>query len=242
MTPHPPLTAPAMRVIGVSNAEASAAFYRDVLGFEIRDHEAVRGPARVQFGAASFAPDDYLQSEARDTAMLFLATSDLDAAHAAITERSGQPSAIEKVNWIKMRLFAVRDPDGHMVWFGKSYDLPVPAAPPPMLEKALPEMPCANVAAAVAHYRNVLGFGINYQHDDFGVMDRDNITILLTESEHAGRGVFEVYVRDAGALHAELRNRGANVLGEPVSHPWGLRDFRVRDLDGNCITFAQTFE
>jgi hypothetical protein len=34
--------------------------------------------------------------------------------------------------------------------------------------------------------------------------------------------------------------------GEPAitspSHPWGLRDFRVLDLEGNRITFAQTFE
>ena len=36
--------------------------------------------------------------------------------------------------------------------------------------------------------------------------------------------------------------KGANVRGEPVSHPWGLRDFRVIDLEGNEITFGQTFE
>jgi len=27
-----------------------------------------------------------------------------------------------------------------------------------------------------------------------------------------------------------------------VSHPWGLRDFSVLDLEGNQITFGQTFE
>jgi uncharacterized glyoxalase superfamily protein PhnB len=49
-------------------------------------------------------------------------------------------------------------------------------------------------------------------------------------------------VDDADALHAELTSRGANVLGEPVSHPWGLRDFSVFDLEGNQITFGQPFE
>ena len=29
---------------------------------------------------------------------------------------------------------------------------------------------------------------------------------------------------DADTLHGELRAKGANVLGEPVSQPWGLRD------------------
>lgn len=49
-------------------------------------------------------------------------------------------------------------------------------------------------------------------------------------------------MRDADALYAELAARGANVQGEPVSHPWGLRDFRVLDFEGNRITFAQPFE
>jgi uncharacterized glyoxalase superfamily protein PhnB len=33
-----------------------------------------------------------------------------------------------------------------------------------------------------------------------------------------------------------------NVIGEPVSQPWGLRDFEVRDLEGNRIRFGQPFE
>lgn len=49
-------------------------------------------------------------------------------------------------------------------------------------------------------------------------------------------------MRDADALHAELVGRGASVQGAPVSRPWGLRDFRVLDLEGNRITFPQPFE
>lgn len=51
-----------------------------------------------------------------------------------------------------------------------------------------------------------------------------------------------VYVRDADALHAELSAKGANVQGEPVSRPWGLREFQVLDPEGNRIGFGQTFE
>jgi uncharacterized glyoxalase superfamily protein PhnB len=51
-----------------------------------------------------------------------------------------------------------------------------------------------------------------------------------------------VFVADADALHDELLTLGARLVGPPVSHPWGLRDFRIIDLDGNRITFAQTFE
>src|SRR5688500_10216217 len=40
-----------------------------------------------------------------------------------------------------------------------------------MLQKIMPEFPCDNVDAAVAHYRDVLGFSVNYAQHDIGVMD-----------------------------------------------------------------------
>jgi uncharacterized glyoxalase superfamily protein PhnB len=90
----------------------------------------------------------------------------------------------------------------------------------------------------------VLGFKINYAQDDLGVMDRDRITVLLIARtpRHTGIGSFSVYVENADKLYAELQAKGANLQGEPVSRPWGLRDFRVLDLEGNRITFAQAFE
>jgi hypothetical protein len=95
----------------------------------------------------------------------------------------------------------------------------------------------------VGWYRDVLGFRINYQQHDLGVMDRDAITVLLIArtDQHKGIGSCEVYVSDVDALYEEFLAKGARVLGTPVSHPWGLRDFRI-DAEGNRITFAQTFE
>jgi len=77
-----------------------------------------------------------------------------------------------------------------------------------------------------------------------GVMDRDEVRILLIKrtDKHSGIGSCYVYIRDADALHAQLMAKGANVQGEPVSHPWGLRDFEVLDFEGNQITFGQPFE
>jgi uncharacterized glyoxalase superfamily protein PhnB len=76
------------------------------------------------------------------------------------------------------------------------------------------------------------------------VLDRDDVTVLLIArtEKHTGIGATYVYVRDADALHAELVAKGANLQGEPVSRPWGLRDFRVLDLEGNELTFGQPFE
>ena len=241
---HPPPVKPAVvspvtRLIGVADDARSILFYRDVLGFEIRDEagavEAVSGPARIQFARHGEPPK---------SAIVFFQTDDVEAMHAAIRARGGLPSELEKVNWIKMRMFEIRDPDGHTLWFGQSYDKPHTSGPTPMMLRALPELPFNDVAAAVAHYRDVLGFRINYQQHDLGVMDRDRITMLLIArtERHTGIGSAYVYIKDADALYAELRAKGANLQGEPVSYPWGLRDFAVLDLEGNRIVFGQTFE
>jgi uncharacterized glyoxalase superfamily protein PhnB len=188
--------------------------------------------------------NDWEEPRPPDSAILFFQTGDVAAMHSVIRVRGGMSSDLEKVNWIKMQVFEIRDPDGHTLWFGQSYDQPHTPTPSPITQKALPELPFDDVTAAVAYYRDVLGFRINYQQHDLGVMYRDEITVLLIArtERHKRIGSFEVSVEDADALYAELSAKSANLHGEPVSHPWGLRDFRVLELEGNRITFAQPFE
>ena len=113
-----------------------------------------------------------------------------------------------------------------------------------MLRKIMPELPCDDVAGAVAHYRDVLGFKVNYAQNDIGVMDRDRVRILLIArtERHRGIGSCYIYVENADGLHDELTASGAKVLDAPVSRPWGLREFHVEDSEGNRITFGQPFE
>ena len=113
-----------------------------------------------------------------------------------------------------------------------------------MLRKIMPELPLDDVPAGVAYYRDVLGFTVNYAQHDIGVMDRDKVRVLLIArtDHHRGIGSCYVYVQNADELHVELVAKGANVQGEPVSRPWGLREFPVLDPEGNRITFGQPFE
>jgi catechol 2,3-dioxygenase-like lactoylglutathione lyase family enzyme len=162
----PAIVAPAMRFIGVAGADRSILFYRDILGFKVRDQqgtiEAVYGPLASTWAPRTMRPT-IETPRPRGSAIIFFQTDDVAAMHAGIRARGGSPSELEKVNWIKMRMFEIRDPDGHTLWFGQSYDVPHSPAPAPMMRKALPELPCDNVAAAVAYYKDVLGFHINYQ-------------------------------------------------------------------------------
>jgi catechol 2,3-dioxygenase-like lactoylglutathione lyase family enzyme len=240
------IVAPVMRFLGTADVQRSAAFYRDTLGFEIREldgaTEAWSGEARLRFGSHDFEPLSWDDPQEPGSAMVFFEVDDLDAARAAIEARGGRPGAIAKINRVKMRVFELPDPDGHVLWFGQSYDEPDQARKG-MIETIMPGMPAADVARAVDHYREVLGFTVNYQQADLAVMDRDQVRLLVVQrTPKSGVSSAYVYVKDADSLHAELAAKGARIDRPLQSHPWGLRDFRVLDLDGNEIEFGQPFE
>lgn len=239
------ITAPVSRILAVADLGRSLAFYRDVLGFTTRENVVQSGAARIEFVAGDSAVDSTGERRPRGAAILFFVSDDVAALRHAVIARGGKPSELEKVNGIKMRMFEIRDPEGHTLWFGQSFQEPDGEKDPArQLQRMLPEFPLSDVPTGVAYYQKVLGFKIDYAQDDVGVMYRDDVTLLLIlrTEQHKGIGSCYVYIRDADALHAELLARGANVQGEPVSQPWGLRDFRVLDLEGNRITFGQPFE
>jgi len=244
---EPQITAPVSRVLGARDVDRAVAFWCDVLGFEVSGPtddgvELRSGRARIQVGQLDVAPD-LAKEGPPGSAIVFFDTNDVEAMQALIRARGGQTTQLENVNWIKRRVFEVRDPDGHVIWFGQSYHQKSPDRPRRMISRIMPELPCDDVPAAVRHYHDVLGFSVNYEQDDLGVMDRDEVRLLLiARTPLHGIGSASFYVRDVDGLYNELVRSGADVQSEPVSQPWGLREFRVLDADRNRLTFAQTFE
>jgi len=239
------MVAPVFRDLPVTVAGRSVAFYRDVLGFEVSKPtngaaaEVTNGPVRLRF----------VERGGKDGAhTVFFETDDVRGMREAIAARGGKPGEVDRVNWIRMHAFDLRDPDGHALWLGQSLHTPLREIHTPQgigqLRQIIPSMPNRDVARGIAHYRDVLGFTINFAQENLGVMDRDSVRVLIVKRDDRGVGVggCYVYVRDIDQLHAELVAKGANVQETPVSHPWGLRDFSVRDDEGNEITFGQTFE
>jgi catechol 2,3-dioxygenase-like lactoylglutathione lyase family enzyme len=251
----PAIIAPVSRSLAVIDVAKSIEFYRDILGFAVRSvvdskgvpirAQLVRGPAAIDLVKRDHSTASAPGPVTPRPAIVFFQTSNVAAFRDTSVARGAKPSELENASGIKMRMFEIRDPDGHTLWFGQSYDEPtLEPARECQLEKGIPELPLDDVPKGVAYYRDVLGFHVNYAQHDIGVMDRDEVRVLLIKrtSLHAGIGSFYAYVHDADALHAELLAKGARVQGEPVSQPWGLREFQVLDLAGNRITFGQPFE
>ena len=236
-----------MRFVPVSNLDASLEFYSTQLGFsqqELQGDYRISAAAEMSLGPAHVQLYPVDDDKSVEPEILFFESDNVVGFHEVLRQRGANPSSLQRVNWIKMEMFEVRDPDGNVIWFGQSFHEPDREQPRPMVEKFLPHLPVDDVGAAVRYYCDVLGFKINYAQDDLGVMYRDTATLLLIQrtEAHKGIGSCGAYIEDADKLYAELMDRGANITAPPVSRPWGLRDFTVVDLEGNRITFAQPFE
>ena len=149
---EPQITAPVSRWLGAGDVDRTVDFWRDVLGFEVTERapdgtvEVRSGRARIHFGELDAAPD-FSKEGPPGSAVVFFDTDDVTAMQAAIRRRGGQPSDLENVNWIKRSVFEVRDPDGHVIWFGQSYHQTSPARPHHMMSRIMPAW-MANVGHA----------------------------------------------------------------------------------------------
>ena len=226
------IVAPVSRFLAATDLARTTTFYRDILGFEVRPSdgpdalEVCYGPARIQFGLHEDGPEGREEPQP-GSAVVFFETDRIEELHASVRARGGTPTALERVNGIKMRVFEIRDPNGHTLWFGQSFTEPDKPRPTGMVEKLMPEFPLSDVSAGVDYYCNRMGFSVNYAQSDLAVMDRDDVRLLLVAKTERHKGMGSAYadVHDADALHDELRKRGASVQGVPAANPGGSGNF-----------------
>ncbi len=130
------------------------------------------------------------------------------------------------------------------------------------LSQTIPALPVRDAAAAVAFYRDRLGFEVLHHDDGFAVLGRDEAVVHVWESSDelwrkqedlrerpvrsgaesfiAGTASCRVLTEGVDELYEELR--AAEVL-HPVSRDgvtdtdFCTREFATLDLDGNLVTF-----
>jgi uncharacterized glyoxalase superfamily protein PhnB len=104
----------------------------------------------------------------------------------------------------------------------------------------VPELPVADVERAQQHYRDTLGFEIGWLYPDkeIGAVLRGNVTIFFRKRKPPFEpAVHWVFAEDIDASYQELKSIGANIVDPLEMKPWGLRQFTVKDLDGNIFYF-----
>ena len=104
---------------------------------------------------------------------------------------------------------------------------------------------------SAAFYRDVLGFTIHEIGDPgWRFFVKDACCIMAGECPDAmpatelGDHSYFAYidVDDIDAYFDAVKEAGAEILKEPRSEPWGMREFAIRTADGHRIMFGQDTE
>jgi catechol 2,3-dioxygenase-like lactoylglutathione lyase family enzyme len=99
-----------------------------------------------------------------------------------------------------------------------------------------------DVPAAVAFYTTDLGFELGFtwgEPPSIAGVNLGKAQIFLEKGTPNPRGNNLYFVvGDADELHDFHRGRGVEVVTEPADRPYGLRDYRVRDLHGYELSFG----
>lgn len=113
---------------------------------------------------------------------------------------------------------------------------------PVKFSRPIPQLPVRNVAETQQHYRDVLGFTIDWTwgENDYGSVSRDEAVIFLCASATPFLPVVHVlHVGDVDSLHAEWSLAGARIVAPPEDMPWGIREFTIEDNNGHAFRISQ---
>jgi predicted enzyme related to lactoylglutathione lyase len=107
-----------------------------------------------------------------------------------------------------------------------------------------PNLEVDDLAPAAAFLRDVLGFEIEVDEPDMGLMllRRDTVGLALVRSATPGvNATTAVYIGVTGvdALHERCAARGAAIVVGLADHPWGLRDFVVEMPGGHRLALGE---
>jgi predicted enzyme related to lactoylglutathione lyase len=107
-----------------------------------------------------------------------------------------------------------------------------------------PNLEVGDLAPAAAFLREVLGFEIEVEEPEVGLvlLHRDAVGLALVRSATPGvNATTAAYIGVTGVddLHAQCVARGARIVTGLADHPWGLRDFVVEVPGGHRLALGE---
>lgn len=270
------MTRPATQAISpffiVSNVDQTIAFYRDKLGFETRFQQPERNPFFAivgRDGAQIFLKSDKdtppLPNPKRNPSMrwdAFVYAPDPDALAAEFADRLADSAPAFSVplkdTHDGLRGFEIRDPDGHVLFFGRARnpvdttnDALAEALSKPTVLAAEPQLFVTDVRASCEFYTKKLGFTVAFIYGEppfYGQVFRDGARLNIRHLDEPAINAelrdrenllsASITVDDAEPLFLEFQMAGVLFHQTIKTEIWGARTFIVRDPDGNLILFS----
>lgn len=117
---------------------------------------------------------------------------------------------------------------------------------PPALRTLSAVLVVNDVARAIGFYVEMLGCIECFRVGDpphYAAVEREALVLSLMPASRApaavGQAHLHVMVTGLDDLHAEIAGRGVAIEVPPTDFDYGLREFSLRDPDGNRITFGE---
>lgn len=118
------------------------------------------------------------------------------------------------------------------------------------LAQITPFVPCTSLDRQVAFYRDVLGFDVGFQAENYAFLRRDAVAVRLIEVSptvdltHPEReGSFYIDVEDIDAVYDRIKPRldplPMGRVRAPFDQDYGQREFHVKDEDCTLIFFGE---
>jgi uncharacterized glyoxalase superfamily protein PhnB len=113
-----------------------------------------------------------------------------------------------------------------------------------VLEAAVPILQITDLSEALDYYERVLGFQPGWKWGDpanRASVCRDNVELNLSQSSEAKTSISRVYFQMTGvdAYYRSVMTAGARVTVPLADRPYGMRDLRLVDPDGNELSFGE---
>lgn len=118
------------------------------------------------------------------------------------------------------------------------------------LTQITPFVPCTSLERQVEFYRDILGFTVGFQADNYAFLRRDSVavrlievysTVDLTHPERQGSFYIDVDGIDAtyAAMMPQLQTLPPGRVRAPFNQDYGQREFHVSDEDCTPIFFGE---
>ena len=105
----------------------------------------------------------------------------------------------------------------------------------------------SDVESSILYYTNVLGFAVEFRYNDFAGLELGPILIYLSGPAQGvkrivGQGAIYIFCDEVDQYFREVSEKGAIIEVAIDNRDYGMRDFGVKDLDGNALSFGAKSE
>ena len=107
-----------------------------------------------------------------------------------------------------------------------------------------PVLPVTDLIRTQEYYKNVFRFKIDWRDgESFGQVSNGDIALFFQKVNAPMPGYTVVLnTQNADAVYEALKNAGADIIDPIETRSWGLREFRVRDINGHVLRISHVDE